>query len=85
MLGRAIGGVFSASPPLAQAYISDIAGPKSKTSAIYRSYLGSIFMFALIFAPGFGGGLAELGIWVPFAVSAGKVFNCCQVVHLSSR
>jgi MFS family permease len=54
-----------------QAYITDIAGPRSTESAIYRSYMGSIFMFALVFAPGFGGGLAELGLSVPFYTSAG--------------
>ena len=42
MVGRALGGVFSASPPLAHAYISDIAGAKTNESAIFRSYLGSI-------------------------------------------
>jgi len=71
MIGRGLGGVFSASPPLAQAYITDIAGARSSSSAIYRSYMSSIFMFALVFAPGFGGGLAELGLSVPFFVSAG--------------
>lgn len=70
MLGRSIGGIFSASPPLAQGYISDIVGTKSVESSTYRAYLGSIFMFALVFAPGFGGGLSELGLAVPFFVSA---------------
>jgi MFS family permease len=71
LIGRSMGGVFSASPPLAHGYISDIVGTKSKESSVYRSYLGSIFMFALIFAPGFGGGLSELGLSVPFFVSTG--------------
>ena len=71
IIGRSIGGIFSASPPLAHGYISDLVGPKSFESAVYRSYLGSIFMFALIFAPGFGGGLSQLGLSVPFFVSAG--------------
>ena len=39
MCGRALGGVFSSSPPLAHAYISDIAGVKTDASAIFRSYL----------------------------------------------
>jgi MFS family permease len=71
IIGRSIGGIFSASPPLAHGYISDIVGTKSKESGVYRSYLGSIFMFALIFAPGFGGGLSELGLGIPFFVSTG--------------
>jgi len=70
MVGRSLGGIFSASPPLAQGYISDIAGTRSMESSTYRAYLGSIFMFALVFAPGFGGGLSELGLAVPFFVSA---------------
>ena len=54
--GRFIGGCFGAAMPLAQAFISDVApGPQGGK---YRAQLGSVFMAALIFAPGFGGGLA---------------------------
>ncbi|EOD34458.1 hypothetical protein EMIHUDRAFT_228639 [Emiliania huxleyi CCMP1516] len=66
LAGRFIGGLFSASPPLAQAYISD-AFPPDK-SPLYRARLGSA---ALIFGPGFGGGLSQFGNAFPFYVASG--------------
>jgi MFS family permease len=69
--GRFIGGLFGASMPIAQAYISDVVGTAGKESGRLRAQLGSVFMAALIFAPGFGGGLAEFSLETPFFVSAG--------------
>ena len=68
LAGRMIGGLFSASMPLAQAYISDTVPPAE--SGKYRARLGSVFACALIFAPGFGGGLSQFGNNFPFLVSA---------------
>ena len=69
LVGRAIGGLFGASMPLAGAYISDL-DLEPKVSGKYRAYLGSVFMSALVFAPGFGGGLSKFGNAFPFYVSA---------------
>lgn len=68
LAGRMIGGLFSASMPLAQAYISDTVPPAE--SGKYRARLGSVFACALIFAPGFGGGLSQFGNTFPFYVSS---------------
>lgn len=70
--GRFIGGCFGASMPLAHAFISDVA-PGSQGGK-YRAQLGSVFMAALIFAPGFGGGLAVFGQTTPFFVAAVMAF-----------
>jgi len=68
LAGRFIGGLFSASMPLAQAYISDTV--PAAQSGKYRARLGSVFMTALIFAPGFGGGLSQFGNTFPFYISS---------------
>ncbi|GMH52595.1 hypothetical protein TL16_g01263 [Triparma laevis f. inornata] len=71
IVGRFIGGMFGASMPLAQAYISDVVGTTSEMSGKLRAQLGSVFMAALIFAPGFGGGLAQFTLQTPFFVATG--------------
>ena len=72
LVGRFIGGFFSASPPLAQAYISDSVPPERAPA--YRARLMSCFQAALVFGPGFGGGLAQFGNTVPFFASSGMAF-----------
>lgn len=69
LVGRFVGGLFSTSMPLAQAYISDVVAPAE--SGKYRARLGAVFMSAMVFAPGFGGGLAQFGLTFPFYCAAG--------------
>ena len=84
LVGRFVGGLFSASMPLAQAYISDSV--PTALSGKYRARLAAVFMAAMVFAPGFGGGLARVGgLTFPFFIAAGLSWCGCAVCWLTFR
>jgi len=67
--GRALGGLFSATSSVANAYIADVTEPEDRGRAF--GMVGAAFGFGFIFGPVLGGFLGEFHTRLPFFVAAG--------------
>ena len=68
-IGRFLGGMFSATYSVANAYIADVTEPEERGKAF--GMMGAAFGFGFILGPVFGGLLGELNPRLPFFVAAG--------------
>lgn len=68
-LGRFLGGMFSATYSVANAYIADVTEPEDRGRAF--GMLGAAFGVGFILGPVFGGLLGEINPRLPFFVAAG--------------
>ncbi len=67
---RLVGGALSsATMPTAQAYVADVTTREDRTKGM--AVIGAAFGLGIIFGPGIGAALAQLGLLVPVFVSAG--------------
>jgi DHA1 family tetracycline resistance protein-like MFS transporter len=71
-IGRILAGVTGASITTATAYIADISPPEKKAQNF--GMIGVAFGLGFIFGPGIGGLLTDLGVRMPFYVSAALCF-----------
>ncbi len=70
---RLIGGLLSsATIPTAQAYMADVTDRDGRTSGM--ALIGAAFGLGVVFGPGLGAALAQLGLLVPVFVSASVAF-----------
>lgn len=68
-IGRFLGGMFSATYSVANAYIADVTEPEERGRAF--GMMGAAFGFGFILGPVFGGLLGEVNPRLPFFVAAG--------------
>ena len=68
-VGRFLGGMFSATYSVANAYIADVTEPEERGRAF--GMMGAAFGIGFILGPVFGGFLGELNPRLPFFVAAG--------------
>lgn len=68
-VGRFLGGMFSATYSVANAYIADVTEPEDRGRAF--GMMGAAFGIGFILGPVFGGLLGEVHIRLPFYVAAG--------------
>ncbi|MEM9571444.1 MAG: TCR/Tet family MFS transporter [Pseudomonadota bacterium] len=68
-IGRFLGGMFSATYSVANAYIADVTEPEERGKAF--GMMGAAFGFGFILGPVFGGLLGEISPRLPFFVAAG--------------
>lgn len=68
-IGRFLGGMFSATYSVANAYIADVTEPEERGKAF--GMMGAAFGFGFILGPVFGGLLGEVNPRLPFFVAAG--------------
>ncbi|MEO0606710.1 MAG: TCR/Tet family MFS transporter [Pseudomonadota bacterium] len=68
-LGRFLGGMFSATYSVANAYIADVTEPEERGRAF--GLMGAAFGIGFILGPVFGGLLGEVNPRLPFYVAAG--------------
>lgn len=68
-LGRFLGGMFSATYSVANAYIADVTEPEDRGRAF--GMMGAAFGVGFILGPVFGGFLGEINPRLPFFVAAG--------------
>lgn len=68
-IGRFLGGMFSATYSVANAYIADVTEPEERGRAF--GMMGAAFGFGFILGPVFGGLLGEINPRLPFFVAAG--------------
>jgi len=68
-IGRFLGGMFSATYSVANAYIADVTEPEERGRAF--GLMGAAFGFGFIIGPVFGGLLGEINPRLPFFVAAG--------------
>jgi len=68
-IGRFLGGLFSATYSVANAYIADVTEPEDRGRAF--GMMGAAFGFGFILGPVFGGLLGEINPRLPFFVAAG--------------
>ena len=68
-LGRFLGGMFSATYSVANAYIADVTEPEDRGRAF--GMMGAAFGIGFILGPVFGGFLGEINPRLPFFVAAG--------------
>lgn len=68
-IGRFLGGMFSATYSVANAYIADVTEPEDRGRAF--GMMGAAFGIGFILGPVFGGFLGEINPRLPFFVAAG--------------
>ena len=68
-LGRFLGGMFSATYSVANAYIADVTEPEERGRAF--GMMGAAFGIGFILGPVFGGFLGDIDTRLPFFVAAG--------------
>ena len=68
-VGRALGGLFSATTSVANAYIADVTEQEDRGRAY--GMVGAAFGFGFVFGPVLGGLLGEIHTRLPFFVAAG--------------
>ena len=68
-IGRFLGGMFSATYSVANAYIADVTTPEERGRAF--GMMGAAFGFGFILGPVFGGLLGEINPRLPFFVASG--------------
>ncbi|MEM7459412.1 MAG: TCR/Tet family MFS transporter [Pseudomonadota bacterium] len=68
-IGRFLGGMFSATYSVANAYIADVTEPEERGRAF--GMMGAAFGFGFILGPVFGGLLGEVNPRLPFFVASG--------------
>lgn len=68
-VGRFLGGMFSATYSVANAYIADVTEPEERGKAF--GMMGAAFGIGFILGPVFGGLLGEVNTRLPFYVAAG--------------
>ena len=68
-IGRALGGLFSSTYSVANAYIADVTEPEERGRAFGMT--GAAFGFGFIFGPVLGGLLGDIHTRLPFFVAAG--------------
>lgn len=68
-LGRFLGGMFSATYSVANAYIADVTEPEERGRAF--GMMGAAFGIGFILGPVFGGLLGDINARLPFFVAAG--------------
>ena len=68
-VGRILGGLFSATNSVANAYIADVTEPDERGRAF--GMMGAAFGIGFILGPVFGGMLGEIDTRLPFFVAAG--------------
>jgi DHA1 family tetracycline resistance protein-like MFS transporter len=68
-IGRFLGGMFSATSSVANAYVADVTEPEDRGRAF--GIMGAAFGIGFILGPVFGGMLGEINPRLPFFVAAG--------------